>query len=107
MEALRQSLAQGTCPRVLGYPAEGRLTLMKLSIIILCWNDRKVIGDCLQSIYATTRSTEFEIIVSDNGSTDGSIEFVRENYPSVRIIENGMNLRFARANNVGNTGQPR
>jgi GT2 family glycosyltransferase len=74
---------------------------MKLSIIILCWNDLKVIGDCLQSIYATTRSTEFEIIVSDNGSTDGSIEFIRTNYPDVQIIENGRNLRFARANNVG------
>jgi GT2 family glycosyltransferase len=74
---------------------------MKLSIIILCWNDLKVIGDCLQSIYATTHATEFEIIVSDNGSTDGSIEFMRTNYPDVHLIENGRNLRFARANNVG------
>lgn len=74
---------------------------MKLSIIILCWNDRKVIADCLQSIYATTQSTELEVIVSDNGSTDGSIEFIRKNYPEVRVIENGRNLRFAKANNVG------
>jgi GT2 family glycosyltransferase len=75
--------------------------IMKLSIIILCWNDLKVIGDCLRSIYATTHTTEFEIIVSDNGSTDGSIEFIRTNYPDVHLIENGRNLRFARANNVG------
>lgn len=74
---------------------------MKLSIIILCWNDLKVIGDCLRSIYATTHSTEFEVIVPDNGSTDGSIEFIRKNYPQVRLIENGKNLRFAKANNVG------
>jgi GT2 family glycosyltransferase len=74
---------------------------MKLSIIILCWNDLKVIGDCLRSIYATTHTTDFEIIVSDNGSTDGSIEFIRANYPGVQLIENGRNLRFARANNVG------
>jgi GT2 family glycosyltransferase len=74
---------------------------MKLSIIILCWNDLKVIGDCLQSIYATTHSTEFEVIVSDNGSTDGSLEFIRKSYPQVRLIENGKNLRFAKANNVG------
>jgi len=74
---------------------------MKLSIIILCWNDLKVIGDCLRSIYATTHETDFEIIVSDNGSTDGSIEFIRANYPGVQLIENGRNLRFARANNVG------
>jgi GT2 family glycosyltransferase len=74
---------------------------MKLSIIILCWNDRKVIADCLQSIFANTHSTAFEVIVSDNGSTDGSVEFIRTSYPSVQVIENGRNLRFAKANNVG------
>ncbi len=74
---------------------------VKLSIIILCWNDLKVIGDCLRSIYATTRLTEFEVIIPDNGSTDGSIEFIRDNYPQVRLIQNGRNLRFAKANNVG------
>jgi hypothetical protein len=73
---------------------------MKLSIIILCWNDKAVIADCLQSIYINTRSTEFEVIVSDNGSTDGSVEFIRRNYPEVRVIENGSNLRFAKGNNV-------
>jgi GT2 family glycosyltransferase len=74
---------------------------MKLSIIILCWNDFTVIGDCLQSIYATTRSTDFEVIVSDNGSADGSIQFIQANYPLVKVIENKRNLRFAKANNVG------
>ncbi|MGA3322970.1 MAG: glycosyltransferase family 2 protein [Terriglobia bacterium] len=74
---------------------------MRLSIIILCWNDRKVIADCLESIFAHTHSTELEVIVSDNGSTDGSIEFIRASYPQVQVIENGRNLRFARANNVG------
>jgi len=73
---------------------------MKLSVIILCWNDLKVIADCLASIYAGTRSLEFEVIVSDNGSTDGSIEFIRANFPQVRVIENGRNLRFAKGNNV-------
>jgi GT2 family glycosyltransferase len=74
---------------------------MKLSIVILCWNDLKVLGDCLSSIYTGTHNTEFEIIVSDNGSTDGSIDFVRNNFPRVRILENGTNLRFAKGNNVG------
>jgi len=74
---------------------------MKLSIVILCWNDLKVIGDCLSSIYTGTRNTEFEIIVSDNGSTDGSIDFIRSNFPQVRLLENGANLRFAKGNNVG------
>jgi GT2 family glycosyltransferase len=74
---------------------------MKLSIIILCWNDLKVISDCIASIHAKTHSVEFEIIVSDNGSTDGSIDHIRKNFPDVRIIENGTNLRFAKGNNVG------
>ncbi len=74
---------------------------MRLSIVILCWNDLEVIGNCLQSIYSSTHSTEFEVIVSDNGSTDGSVEFIRKRFPRVHVIENGTNLRFAKANNVG------
>ena len=74
---------------------------MKLSIVILCWNDVQVISNCLQSIYSGTHSTDFEVIVSDNGSTDGSLPFIRENYPQVRLIENGENLRFSKGNNVG------
>jgi GT2 family glycosyltransferase len=74
---------------------------MKLSIVILCWNDRRVIADCLESIYRHTHSTEFEVIVSDNGSTDGSVDFIRSNYPQVQLMENGRNLRFSKANNVG------
>ena len=75
--------------------------MLKLSIVIICWNDRKVIGDCLHSIYERTHSTEFEVIVSDNGSSDGSVQFIRENFPTARIIENGVNLGFAKGNNAG------
>src|SRR2546425_680568 len=80
---------------------EERIGVMKLSIIILCWNDRQVIANCLQSIYSSTHAMEFEVIVSDNGSSDGSVEFIRRNYLRVRVIENGANLRFAKANNIG------
>jgi GT2 family glycosyltransferase len=74
---------------------------MKLSIVIICWNDLKVIGDCLSSIYRQTEKIDFEVIVSDNGSTDGSLEFIRREYPLVRLVENGANLGFARGNNAG------
>lgn len=74
---------------------------VKLSVVVLCWNDRRVIADCLQSIFAATHSTELEVIVSDNGSTDGSLEFIRATWPRVRVLENGRNLRFAKGNNVG------
>jgi N-acetylglucosaminyl-diphospho-decaprenol L-rhamnosyltransferase len=74
---------------------------VKLSIVILCWNDLKLIGNCLQSIYSGTHSTEFEVIVSDNGSSDTSVEFIRANFPQVRVLENAANLRFSKGNNVG------
>ncbi len=74
---------------------------MKLSIVIICWNDLKVIKDCLRSIFECTHSIDFEVIVSDNGSTDGSIEFIRAEFPNVKIIENRANLGFAKGNNVG------
>jgi GT2 family glycosyltransferase len=74
---------------------------MRLSVVIICWNDLRVIDDCLKSIYAGTHRTEFEVIISDNNSTDGSIEFIRKNYPQARIIENGANLGFAKGNNAG------
>src|ERR1700689_589762 len=74
---------------------------MKLSVVIICWNDLLVIRECLRSIYDGTHKTEFEVIVSDNGSTDGSIEFIHENYPQVVVVENGANLGFAKGNNAG------
>jgi GT2 family glycosyltransferase len=74
---------------------------MKLSIVIICWNDLRVIRDCLRSIYGGAHATDFEVIVSDNGSVDESIEFIRKHYPQVRIVENVQNLGFARGNNAG------
>jgi GT2 family glycosyltransferase len=74
---------------------------VKLSIVILCWNDMKVIGDCLRSIYSETQGIDIEVIVSDNGSTDGSVEFIHQHYPLARVLENGRNLGFARGNNEG------
>ena len=74
---------------------------MKLSIVIICWNDLKVIANCLKSIFAETKGIPFEVIVSDNGSSDGSLNYIRENFPTVRIVENGANLGFAKGNNAG------
>lgn len=74
---------------------------MKLSIVIICWNDWEVIEPCLRSIFDGTHRIDYEVIVSDNGSTDGSVEKIRQHFPAVRILENGTNLGFARGNNVG------
>ena len=74
---------------------------MKLSIVIICWNDLKVLSGCLKSIYEETRQIDFEVIVSDNGSTDGSVGYIRKHFAKVRIVENGANLGFAKGNNAG------
>jgi GT2 family glycosyltransferase len=74
---------------------------MKLSIVIICWNDLKVILNCIKSIYDETKNLDFEIIVSDNGSTDQSLPRIRQEFPGVRIIENRANLGFAKGNNAG------
>jgi GT2 family glycosyltransferase len=74
---------------------------MKLSIVIICWNDWKVIENCLRSIFEGTHKVSFEVIVSDNGSTDGSVEKIRGQFPKVRVLENRANLGFAKGNNAG------
>jgi len=74
---------------------------MKLSIVIICWNDWKVIENCLRSIFEGTHQIQYEVIVSDNGSTDGSVEKIRAQFPAVRVVENRANLGFAKGNNAG------
>jgi GT2 family glycosyltransferase len=74
---------------------------MKLSIVIICWNDLKVIVNCLKSIFEETKNITFEVIVSDNGSSDGSLDYIRKNFSALRIVENGANLGFAKGNNAG------
>ncbi len=74
---------------------------MKLSVVIICWNDWKVIENCLRSIFENTHRIEYEVIVSDNGSTDGSLDKIRAQFPAVLVVENGANLGFAKGNNAG------
>jgi GT2 family glycosyltransferase len=70
-----------------------------LSVIIVNWNTRELLAQCLQSLYATTSDLNFEIIVVDNASVDGSAEMVRHKFPYVRLIQNAQNVGFAQANN--------
>ena len=53
---------------------------MDLSIIIINWNTRDLLTQCLESIYKTANGLDFEAIVVDNASTDGSVEMVRQDY---------------------------
>ena len=74
---------------------------MDVSIVIVNLNSRKLLEDCLQSIYAQTRGAAFEVIVVDNHSSDGSVEMVKSAFPQARLIENAANNRYAIANNQG------
>jgi GT2 family glycosyltransferase len=70
-----------------------------LSIIIPNFNGKLFLKECLESLLY--QKTSFDVIIVDNGSTDGSSEFVKENYPHYALIENQTNLGFSNAVNQG------
>ena len=72
-----------------------------ISIIIVSWNAKRFLLECLKSIMADQTSIKYEIIVVDNGSSDGSAEEVLEHFPEVTLIQNNFNIGFAKANNIG------
>ncbi len=74
---------------------------MKVSIIIVSWNVREDLIRCLGSIKKNQPGEEFETIVIDNGSTDGTVEAVARNFPEVVMLTNNENRGFAAANNQG------
>lgn len=81
---------------------------MNLSIVIINWNTRDLLRDCLASLPAATDGLEAEVLVVDNASADGSAEMVVAEFPDVRLLESGGNLGFSRANNLAlphTTGQ--
>lgn len=71
-----------------------------ISIIIVNLNGREYLRVCLESL-SSILPKNYEIILVDNASSDGSVDFIRKNYPKVKIIENKENLGFAEANNIG------
>ncbi|MBI4738319.1 glycosyltransferase family 2 protein, partial [Candidatus Woesearchaeota archaeon] len=73
---------------------------MDLSIIIVSYNTADLIGACLQSLESAF-SGKREITVVDNASTDGSSDFIKDNFPFINLIQNPVNRGFATANNQG------
>jgi len=74
---------------------------LDLSIIIVNYNGKHYLKDCLDSIANYCSSTSNEIIIVDNNSSDGSQEYLKENYPEIRLFEEKENLGFGKANNFG------
>lgn len=71
----------------------------RLAVIVINWNTRELLRECLASVYAQDLSGSIEVWVVDNASQDGSAAMVRETFPQTALIENETNLGFARGNN--------
>ena len=75
--------------------------MVNLSIIIVNYNAKDVLSQCLNSIYENTKEVNFEIIVIDNNSKDGSPQIIQQKFPQVKLIQNLSNLGLTRAQNQG------
>ena len=73
--------------------------MIDLSIIIVNWNTKDLLIQCLKSLEQTLQRLKMEVFVVDNGSVDGSVKSVREKFPGAIVIQNPINLGFAKANN--------
>ena len=77
------------------------MDIVDLDIIIVNYNTKDYLKKCIESIYKNTHKTNFEIIVVDNDSNDGSVRMIEDVFPDVKLIVNQRNLGFAKANNKG------
>jgi len=73
---------------------------MKILIVIVNYNGKHLLAKNLPSVISTDYK-DFDIVVVDNDSSDGSVEYLRENFPTVKVVESGENLGFGRGNNLG------
>jgi GT2 family glycosyltransferase len=73
----------------------------ELSIIIVSFNTRDILRECLEAVFARISDIAFEVVVVDNASHDGSAAMVKEAFPQVRLIELDENVGFGVGNNVG------
>lgn len=73
---------------------------MRLSVLIVNYNVKAFLDQCLRSVRSASRGLDVEVIVVDNASTDGSGEWIPEHFPEVRWIASPTNLGFGRANNL-------
>jgi GT2 family glycosyltransferase len=71
----------------------------ELSIVILSYNTDKILEDSLASVYRFSQGINFEVLVVDNASSDGSVAMVKNKFAEAKLIENKSNLGFAKGNN--------
>ena len=75
-----------------------------VSVVIVCWNNKRYLEPCLRSLFEADLHHCFEVTVIDNGSTDGTQAMVQEEFPQVRVIQNDHNVGLSRASNQGIIG---
>jgi GT2 family glycosyltransferase len=74
---------------------------MQLSVIILNYNVRYFLEQCILSVQNALEGIDSEIIVVDNASSDDSCEMMKDKFPNIKLIENATNLGFPKGNNIG------
>lgn len=74
---------------------------IRVSVVIVNYNTKNLLVDCIRSIYEKTKDVVFEILVVDNDSADGSEALIRNQFPEINFIQSGANIGFGRANNLG------
>jgi N-acetylglucosaminyl-diphospho-decaprenol L-rhamnosyltransferase len=77
--------------------------IQRVRAVVLCWNNAGLIDRCVDALLATSWAGQLEVVVVDNGSTDGSVDGWEERHPGVRLVQNGTNLGFAGGMNRGLT----
>ena len=76
--------------------------MKEISVVIVNWNTKKLLANCIESIVKSEPKVSYEIVVVDNASADGSFEYLESlKLKNLTIVENRKNLGFARANNQG------
>src|SRR3954453_16300686 len=73
---------------------------MNVSIIVVTHNTREMTIECIRSILEQTTKVQYELIVFDSGSGDGSAEAIRERFPTVKLITSEQDVGFAKGNNL-------
>jgi GT2 family glycosyltransferase len=77
-----------------------KTTRIDVSVCIVNWNTRDMLKNCLISLVKNTENLNYEVIIVDNGSTDGSPEMIENDFPQFKIIKNAENLGFVKANHI-------
>ena len=83
-----------------GINVEMRASPSQVSVIVLNWDGKDFLTGCFEALRGQT-FRDFEVILVDNGSTDGSVPWVQQHCPEVRVCALERNLGFAGGNNVG------